>query len=65
MFCFYEARALEESSSCEATSFLNIHLVQTVSDDNKAIEANGVQFKIEMPNTLNQFAIRNFPKRDM
>lgn len=44
---------IEELSSCElATSSINLHLVQTASHDNKAIEANGVQFKIEMPKPI-------------
>lgn len=48
-----EVITIEELSSCElATSSTNLHLVQTASHDNKAIEANGVQFKIEMPKPI-------------
>lgn len=44
---------VEELNSCElATSSINLHLAQTTSHDNKAIDANGVQFKIEMPKPI-------------
>jgi hypothetical protein len=52
-----EVRTAQELSSYQyqpENSFINIHIVQTVSNDDKAIEVNDVQFKIEMPEpTLN------------
>jgi hypothetical protein len=47
-----EGNVQETSSEMLTTPWVNLHLVQTLSSDSRAIEVDGVLFKIEMPKSV-------------